>query len=99
MSYPQLGTISSYSLADSVGRLVLDDGTELRFGATALHGVVPASGTRVRVGRAEPHPLGGLRALDIELAEQDPDAEKRISQFLEDAAEVQHAEDLRREKE
>lgn len=59
------GTIKSYSVYDSVGRIVLDDGRELRFGATALRNMVAAVGLRVRVASTAPHPLGGLRALEI----------------------------------
>jgi hypothetical protein len=59
------GVITSYSLADAVGRIRLDDGQELRFGATAMGKLVPTVGLRVRVLKTGPHPLGGLRALEI----------------------------------
>jgi uncharacterized protein YwqG len=64
-----LGVITTYSLADAVGRIALDDGTELRFGASALRRCVPAVGLRVRVEGTAPHPLGGLRALEVHAAE------------------------------
>jgi hypothetical protein len=63
------GVITSYSLADAVGRIRIDDGQELRFGATALGKLFPAVGLRVRVLKTGPHPLGGLRALEIASAE------------------------------
>lgn len=65
LALPALGTITSYSLADNVGRIRLDNGTELRVGGSALRNVVPAAGSRVRVTKVEPHRLGGLRAVEV----------------------------------
>jgi hypothetical protein len=76
------GTITSYSLADAVGRIRLDDGTELRFGATALRGVIPAVSLRVRVGVIVSHPLGWLRALEIEAAEEGRSDGAKVAAFL-----------------
>ena len=74
MNIPQAGEIVSYSLADAVGRIRLEDGSELRFGASSLRGLVPAIGLRVLVTRVAPHPLGGLKVAEIARAELD-DAE------------------------
>ncbi|MFZ5446131.1 MAG: hypothetical protein ACOZQL_39455 [Myxococcota bacterium] len=53
---------------DGVGTLTLDDGTTLRFGASACRGFTPAEGLRVRVVSTRPHPLGGVAAAELELA-------------------------------
>lgn len=66
MPVPQLGEVLSYDLVDAVGRVRLDDGTELRFGRTAIPDSTPVAGTRVRVLSTAPHPLGGLRATSME---------------------------------
>ena len=75
------GTIVAYEITDGVGRIELDDGEELRFSIRALRGMVPAVGVRVEVGATEPHPLGGLRALDVTLADDKASYEKRRKQF------------------
>lgn len=87
MKLPQTGEIVSYTLSDAVGRIRLDDGTELRFGATSLHGVAPAIGLRVIVTRVVPHPLGGLKAADLSSAERDDAAYKaKVAEFESAAA-------------
>lgn len=75
------GTIVAYEISDGVGRIELDDGEELRFSIRALRGMVPAVGVRVEVGSTEPHPLGGLRALDVTLADDKASYEKHRKQF------------------
>ncbi|HUS68163.1 MAG TPA: hypothetical protein VMZ28_26700 [Kofleriaceae bacterium] len=75
------GTIVAYEISDGIGRIELDDGEELRFSIRALRGMVPAVGVRVEVGSTEPHPLGGLRALDVTLADDKASYEKRRKQF------------------
>ncbi len=69
---PQLGTISSFSYRDGVGRINLDDGTELKVGTAGLKGIVSFSGeerslvgVRVKVEEVAPHPLGGSRAMKL----------------------------------
>jgi len=69
MKVPQSGEIVSYSLPDSVGRIRLGDGSEVRFGASALGGLVPVLGMRVIVRSVVEHPLGGFKAVEIALAE------------------------------
>lgn len=87
MNLPQTGEIVSYSLSDAVGRIRLEDGTELRFGATSLHGIAPAIGLRVIVTRVVPHPLGGLKATDLSSAERDDAAYKaKVAEFENAAA-------------
>ena len=55
------GAITAFSAVDSVGRITLDDGRVVKFGATAAQDFVPRVGLRVSVGPLEPHPLGGER--------------------------------------
>lgn len=81
MAKPLEGTIVAYEITDGVGRIELDSGEELRFSIRALKGLVPAVGVRVQVGATEPHPLGGLRALDVTLADDKASYEKRRKQF------------------
>lgn len=52
---------------DGVGTLTHSDGTTYRFGASACRGWQPAIGVEVEVNGLDPHPLGGLRALNISL--------------------------------
>ena len=80
-----VGVITSYTVADAVGRIRLDDGTELRFGATALGQLVPAIGLRVRVLKTAPHPLGGLRAVEIASAETEQDYAHKAATFAQAA--------------
>src|SRR5262249_10573909 len=93
MKLPQPGEIISYSLADAVGRIRLADRTELRFGASVLHGVVPAPGTHVIVRAVAPHPLGGFKALDVGLSDPDPaNYEDKAAAFERAAAlEIEHS--------
>jgi uncharacterized protein YwqG len=77
MDLPALGTITSYSLGDNVGRIRLDDGTELRVGGSALRGVMPQAGTRVRVTKVQPHPLGGMRAVEVAPGDSNASAEQQ----------------------
>ncbi len=65
---PQDATIATLVPADAVGTLTLDDGSTLRFGASACRGFTPAVGVRVRVVATRPHPLGGHAAASLELA-------------------------------
>jgi len=69
---PQPGVVTQFSL-DGVGRIRLDDGTELKVGAVALKDVVSFEGGEravvgigVLVREVSPHPLGGLRATRLE---------------------------------
>jgi hypothetical protein len=69
---PQPGTITSFSFMDGVGRIKLQDGTELKVGQAGLKGVVsfsdearPVVGVRVKVHVVAPHPLGGFRAMKV----------------------------------
>ncbi|MDX2093635.1 MAG: YwqG family protein [Kofleriaceae bacterium] len=83
MRLPAVGTISAWTHADMVGRIQLDDGTELRVGATALRSVVPAVGTRVRVTQVEPHRLGGLRAAEVHPADSISSPERQAQAIYE----------------
>ena len=72
---PQLGTITAFSYGDGVGRIKLEDGTELKVGTTALKSIVsfsgeerPLVGVRVTVEEVAPHPLGGFRAMKLSRA-------------------------------
>lgn len=65
---PQQATVATLVPADAVGTLTLEDGTTLRFGASACRGFTPAVGVRVRVVATRPHPLGGHAAATLELA-------------------------------
>ncbi|APR88421.1 hypothetical protein A7982_13770 [Minicystis rosea] len=69
---PQHGTITSFSYGDGIGRIRLEDGTELKVGASGLKEVVsfseeerPLVGVRVEVHVVAPHPLGGFRATKV----------------------------------
>jgi hypothetical protein len=64
------GTLIAWSQADGVGRIRLDAGDEVRVGQTAFRHLLPAVGHRCDVLEAEPHPLGGRRALRVELLDE-----------------------------
>jgi hypothetical protein len=59
---PARGTITSWLPEDSIGRIRLASGEELRFGHSACVGLRPSVGAEVWVVEVAPHPLGGLRA-------------------------------------
>jgi hypothetical protein len=65
MTLPARGLLTSFSLADGVGRIRLEDGSELKVGASALQGMAPVVGLPVLVEAVAPHPLGGRRATRI----------------------------------
>lgn len=74
------GRIVTFAVGDGVGQIRLDGGETLRFGARVCKGFVPAVGMRVVVTELGPHPLGGTRALAVELA---PDARAEADAILE----------------
>jgi hypothetical protein len=59
---PIRGTITNWQPDDSIGRIRLSSGEEIRFGHSACVGLRPAVGAEVWVVEVAPHPLGGLRA-------------------------------------
>lgn len=59
---PIRGTITNWQPDDSIGRIRLSSGEEIRFGHSACVGLRPALGAEVWVVEVAPHPLGGLRA-------------------------------------
>src|SRR6185437_4145054 len=59
---PIRGTITSWVPDDSIGRIMLATGEEIRFGHSACVGMRPAVGAEVWVVELAPHPLGGRRA-------------------------------------
>lgn len=59
---PVKGTITSWQPDDSIGRITLSTGEEIRFGHSACVGLRPTLGAEVWVVEVAPHPLGGLRA-------------------------------------
>lgn len=60
---PVEGTITSWQPDDSIGRITLATGEEVRFGHSACVGIArPAVGAKVWVLEFAPHPLGGRRA-------------------------------------
>jgi len=72
LTLPQVGTITAFSYSDGIGRIKLDEGTELKVGTAALKGIVsfsdeerPLVGVRVSVEEVAPHPLGGFRAMKL----------------------------------
>ena len=62
LQLPARGTITSWMPEDSIGRIRLPTGEEIKFGHSACVGVRPALGLEVWVVEVAPHPLGGLRA-------------------------------------
>lgn len=99
MKLPQTGEISSYSLVEACGSVRLEDGSELRFGAASLCGVVPALGVRVIVTRVAPDPAGGFKATVIASAEHDdPEYRARLAEFERADAEDIEAIRARRER-
>lgn len=70
---PINGTITSYDPVDAVGRIVLDDGTELPFGQTSMQGREPVVGVVVRVTEISKHPLGGWKAQVVKIPEGSSD--------------------------
>lgn len=63
---PQEGEITAFSITDRVGRVRLDDGTELRVGQNALSELAPLVGRRLRVTAVGPHPLGGWKVVSAD---------------------------------
>jgi hypothetical protein len=61
------GSIEEFDPVDSIGTMVLDDGTRVRFGATACKGFLPVVGARLRLVEGRPHPRHGLKAKRLEL--------------------------------
>ncbi|MBX3234197.1 MAG: hypothetical protein KIT84_40290 [Labilithrix sp.] len=59
---PIRGTITSWQPDDSIGRIKLASGEEVRFGHSACVNIRPAVGAEVWVVELAPHPLGGRRA-------------------------------------
>lgn len=59
---PIAGTITNWQPDDSIGRITLSTGEEVRFGHSACVGMRPAVGLKVWVMELAPHPLGGRRA-------------------------------------
>jgi hypothetical protein len=59
---PIRGTITSWQPDDSIGRITLESGEEIRFGHSACVDLRPKVGAEVWVIEVAPHPLGGLRA-------------------------------------
>ena len=59
---PIRGTITSWQPDDSIGRIRLPSGEEIRFGHSACVGLRPSLGAEVWVVEMAPHPMGGLRA-------------------------------------
>lgn len=59
---PIEGTITSWQPDDSIGRITLATGEEIRFGHSACVGIRPVVGAKVWVLELAPHPLGGRRA-------------------------------------
>jgi hypothetical protein len=58
---PEAATVVTFSAVDGVGRLRLESGEELRFGASAWKEGGPSVGAAVFVTAVGPHPLGGRR--------------------------------------
>jgi hypothetical protein len=65
---PLPGVIESFSQADAVGSIRLDDGREVRFGRSAC-GFEPIAGTRVEVFGTTPGFRGALKATSVGLGE------------------------------
>ncbi len=59
---PIKGTITVWQPDDSIGRIKLSTGEEIRFGHSACVNMRPAVGVEVWVVELAPHPLGGRRA-------------------------------------
>jgi hypothetical protein len=68
---PAKGTITSFEFADGVGQITLGDGTAVRFGRSACRGFDPVLDAPVVVEEFGPHPLGGVRATKVSVAEED----------------------------
>jgi len=62
LALPVRGTITSWIPDDSIGRIRVASGEEIRFGHSACVNVSPAVGAEVWVMEVVPHPLGGFRA-------------------------------------
>lgn len=59
---PIRGKITSWQPDDSIGRITLETGEEVRFGHSACVGMRPVVGAEVWVAELIAHPLGGRRA-------------------------------------
>lgn len=62
---PLRATVTRFDETDHVGRLELEGGDEIRFGASACEGFRPTVGATVYVTIIGPHPLGGRKAFKI----------------------------------
>ena len=62
LALPARGTITSWIPDDSIGRIRVASGEEIRFGHSACVNVSPVLGAEVWVMEVVPHPLGGFRA-------------------------------------
>ena len=62
LALPVRGTITSWIPDDSIGRIRVASGEEIRFGHSACVNVSPVLGAEVWVMEVVPHPLGGFRA-------------------------------------
>lgn len=97
MELPKLGEITQFDLVDRVGRIRLDDGTELRFGGGAMPGSSPITGMKVRVRAVAPHPLGGFKATDVERVLGGPNDEAIAAKQREVSLAMKEAQRLRDE--
>lgn len=73
------GSIEEFDPADSIGTMVLDDGTKVRFGATACKGFLPVIGARLRLVEGRPHPRHGIKAKRLELIDTQADHNARTA--------------------
>ena len=64
---PEAATVVAFVAIDGVGRVRLESGEELRFGASAWKEGGPSIGAAVFVTAVGPHPMGGRRAVGLRL--------------------------------
>jgi hypothetical protein len=100
LDIPWKARITTFSEADQVGRMLAENGTELRFGRSACQGFAPTVGLEVFVTTVGDHPLGGKKALKARTTPT-PEKELRASaelQATQAAAQATEAAAKRREE-
>jgi len=74
------GSIEEFIPDDSIGTIALDNGTKVKFGATACKGFLPVVGARVRLAEARKHPRHGFKAKKVELLDSEAEHHSRTAQ-------------------
>ncbi len=94
---PEVGTIAAFDEIDRVGQLLLENGEELRFGATACKGFELSLGAQIFVTEVGEHRLGGRKATKLRQTSKS-EGELRAEADVQAANQAKEAERERDEK-